>query len=199
MKPNSITRMVIFYVIAITLSNIFRFHLFGLKELEDNLPQWIQILSGPFQAFGILLGSVISLQLLKKQKLTKYSLFGTSVKWSLTMIVIPIILLTILGVSNAEHANAHSFGLISGIGTLIYCYFEEIGWRGYLHDELGDIKEWKRVLVIGFLWYLWHLSFIDNHNLLSNLVFFAILTIGSWGLGKVIETTKSIFSVTAFT
>ena len=114
------------------------------------------------------------------------------------MIIIPIILLTILGVSNTEYSNAHSFGLISGIGTLIYCYFEEIGWRGYLHDELGDIKEWKRVLVIGFLWYLWHLSFIDNHNLLSNLVFFAILIIGSWGLGKVIETTKSIFSVTAF-
>ena len=99
MKTNSITRIVIFYVVAITLSNIFRFHLFSLKELENNLPQWVQILLVPLQAIGILLGSIISLQLLKKQRPTKYSLFGTSVKWSLIMIAIPIVLLTIMGVS----------------------------------------------------------------------------------------------------
>jgi membrane protease YdiL (CAAX protease family) len=88
--------------------------------------------------------------------------------------------------------------LISALSTLIYCYFEEIGWRGYLHDELGNLKEWKRILITGFLWYLWHLSFIHETGILNNLIFLGILTLGSWGLAKVVEHSKSVLAAAGF-
>lgn len=83
------------------------------------------------------------------------------------MLSIPVILLAIFGVDNENNINIHLYGMLGGIGTLIYCFCEEIGWRGYLQDELKSVKEWKRILLIGFLWYLWHLSFITNQNFID--------------------------------
>ncbi len=114
------------------------------------------------------------------------------------MLIIPIILLSIFGVKNENGLNGHYFGLIGGIGTLIYCFCEEIGWRGYLQDELKSVKEWKRVVIIGFLWYLWHLSFISNQNFIDNIQFLGWMIFGSWGIGKVIDLTKSIIAATCF-
>jgi membrane protease YdiL (CAAX protease family) len=87
---------------------------------------------------------------------------------------------------------------MGGIGTLLYCICEEFGWRGYLQDELKPLKEWQRVLLIGFLWYLWHLSFINNQDILSNVKFLGWMILGSWGIGKVIDSTKSILAATSF-
>jgi len=100
------------------------------------------------------------------------------------MSTIPVILLLIIGVDNKQGDNAHYFGLIAGLSTFIYCFFEEIGWRGYLEQELKDVSEFKRVLIIASLWYLWHLSFLRNPDLIQNVMFFGWLLIGSWGLGK---------------
>jgi len=155
-------------------------------------------LTSPLGAIGLLIGALISLYLLKKERNLSFSLFGTSWKWSLIMLSIPIILLAIFGVQNENGLNAHYYGLIGGIGTLIYCFCEEIGWRGYLQDELKSTKEWQRVLVIGFLWYFWHLSFISNQNLIENIQFLGWMILGSWGLGKVIDSTKSIIAATCF-
>ena len=114
------------------------------------------------------------------------------------MILIPLILMLITGVENPDRMNSHIFALASGFGTLIYCYFEEIGWRGYLQDELRHLKEWQRILLIGSLWYIWHLSFLKNASLDGEIIFLGILILSSWGLGKVIEMTKSVLAVTAF-
>ena len=47
MKDNTINfkRIFIFLVIAISLSNIFRFDIFGTKEILEILPTWIYLLS----------------------------------------------------------------------------------------------------------------------------------------------------------
>ena len=195
-KP--VLRISIFYLIGIAISNVFRFDLLNLNDSMENLSVLALILMSPLEAIGLFIGAFISIYLLKKHRRLNYSIFGTSVKWSLIMLIIPVILLGVLGVNNANGINVHYYGIIGGIGTLIYCFCEEIGWRGYLQDELRSMKEWKRVLLIGFLWYFWHLPFITNQNFMDNLQFLGWMIFGSWGLGKVIDSTKSIISVACF-
>ncbi len=198
MTKKAIFRIFIFYIIGIVISNVFRFDLLNLNNSKENLSVLALLLMSPLGAIGLITGAVISIYLLKKERNLSYSLFGTSVKWSLIMLIIPVILLGVFGVKNAIGLNVHYYGVIGGIGTLIYCFCEEMGWRGYLQDELKTIKEWKRVLLIGFLWYFWHLPFITNQNFMDNFQFLGWMIIGSWGLGKVIDSTKSIIAATCF-
>lgn len=198
MTNKAIIRILIFYLIGITLSNVFRFDILKLNTSKEPSSLLELFLTSPLGAIGLLIGGLISIYLLKKKRDLNYSLFGTSRKWSLIMFIIPVILLSVFGVRNVHNLNIHYYGLIGGIGTFIYCFCEEIGWRGYLQDELKTIKEWQRVLLIGILWYLWHLSFITNQNLIDNLQFLGWMIFGSWGLGKIIDSTKSIFAATCF-
>ena len=224
MTKKGFLRILIFYLIGITLSNVFRFDLLNLNESGEKLSIIELLITSPLGAIGLFIGALISLYLLKKERKLSFSLFGTSwkwslimlsipvillaifgvdnenninihlygmlggigtliycfceeigwrgylqdeLKWSLIMLSIPVILLAIFGVDNENNINIHLYGMLGGIGTLIYCFCEEIGWRGYLQDELKSVKEWKRILLIGFLWYLWHLSFITNQNFID--------------------------------
>lgn len=198
MTKKAIIRILIFYIIGIVLSNVFRFDLLNLYKSKETLTVLELLLTSPLGAIGLLIGALISIYLLRKERNLHYSLFGSSRKWSLIMLIIPIILLGVFGVENENGINGHYYGLIGGIGTLIYCFCEEIGWRGYLQDELKSVKEWKRVLIIGILWYLWHLSFISNQNFIDNIQFLGWMIFGSWGIGKVIDSTKSIIVATCF-
>jgi hypothetical protein len=198
MKGVNLIRLILFYLTAIIVSNIFRFDIFHFQTIIEELPTWTMIFYSPLQAIGVLVGALIALRLLKKERKLEISAFGTSIKWSIIMSVIPIILLLIIGVSNKQGDNIHYFGLMAGLSTFIYCFFEEIGWRGYLEQELKDLSEFKKVLIIAILWYLWHLSFLRNPNLIQNIMFFGWLILGSWGLGKIIKLTKSLFAVTCF-
>ena len=167
MTKKGFLRILIFYLIGITLSNVFRFDLLNLNESGEKLSIIELLITSPLGTIGLFIGALISLYLLKKERKLSFSLFGTSWKWSLIMLSIPVILLAIFGVDNENNINIHLYGMLGGIGTLIYCFCEEIGWRGYLQDELKSVKEWKRILLIGFLWYLWHLSFITNQNFID--------------------------------
>ncbi len=198
MTKRAILRITIFYFIGITISNIFRFNLLDLDSSKNNLSVLELLLTSPLGAIGLLIGALISLYLLREDKKLSYSLFGTSPKWSILMMIIPIILLGIFGIKNSNNINEHYYGIIGGISTIIYAFTEEIGWRGYLQDELQVIKEWQRVILIGFLWYLWHLSFLTNQDLIANLQFLGWMIFGSWGIGKVIDSTKSILVATCF-
>ena len=198
MTKKAVIRISIFYIIGIVLSNIFRFDLLDLNKSKETLSVLELLLTSPLGAIGLLIGALISIYLLRKERNLHYSLFGSSRKWSLIMLIIPIILLGVFGVENMNGLNPYLYGIIGGVGTLIYCFCEEIGWRGYLQDELQSVKEWQRVLLIGFLWYLWHLSFISNQNFIDNIQFLGWMIFGSWGIGKVIDSTKSILAATCF-
>lgn len=198
MKNSKLLRILVFYLIAIAVSNLFRFDIVDLQQLiEINEPLELLLFS-PFESIGVIIGALIALKLLKKKRTTRHSLFGTSKTLSVIMVIIPVALLVIFGVDNTLNEPAHSYGLWAGAGTLIYCLFEEIGWRGYLQDELSSLKEWQSTLLVGFLWYLWHLQFLINTAIIDNAIFLAILIAGSWGLAKVMKFTKSILAVTAF-
>ena len=191
-------RVIVFYSIAITLSNVFRFDLLNLHGFIEKLPTWTMIFISPLEAIGVIIGALLSLNLLKKERTITISFFGTSLKWSLLMSLVPVILLTIIGVKGFGSENPHYYGFIAGVSTFIYCFCEEIGWRGYLGEELNSISFWKRGLIIAVFWYVWHLSFLMNPDILNNLKFFGWLLVGSWGISKLVELTKSVFVATCF-
>jgi hypothetical protein len=198
MKNTRILRIIVFYIIAISLSNIFRFDIFNLNPILDKLPAYTLILLSPLGAIGIIIGAIISISLLKKKRKTNMSIWGTSKKLSILMSLVPIILILIIGVTNSKGINTHYFGLIGAVATFVYSFSEEIGWRGYLEDELWEIKPLIKYTLIGFLWYLWHLSFVNDVSIPSNLLSLGILILGSWGIGQVAIKTKSIIACTCF-
>ncbi|MCB0537727.1 MAG: CPBP family intramembrane metalloprotease [Bacteroidetes bacterium] len=201
MKQNNINwkRVILFFVIATLISNIFRFDIFEIKTSLEKLPTWLFILiSVLLEGSGVIIGALIALNLLRKNKETQINLFGTSKRKSLMMVAIPIIVLTIIGVDNEYSLNPHLYGLFAIIGTLIYCLMEEIGWRGYLQEELRELNSWQKYSFIGLVWYIWHLSFLTNATIGENLFFLAMMIFGSWGIGQVAESTKSIFASACF-
>ena len=198
MKKSTLIRIIIFYLIGISISNIFRFDLLDLDATIERMPVWSIAIFAPLGAIGLFIGAIISIRLIRKDRPTEYSLFGTSKKWSIIMSIIPVAILTIIGVHSSREANIHYYGLFAGIGTFIYCIFEEIGWRAYLQEELKMMKEWQRTLLIGFLWYLWHLTFLTESSLAENIFFLSMLIFGSWGIGKIMELTKSVFAASCF-
>ena len=192
-------RILLFLLIAITISNIFRFDVFELKSELEKLPTWIYILTSILlEGSGVIIGALLIIPFLKKQRKTEISLFGTSKTKSLLMASIPILVLVVNGVKNDFEMNNHIYGLVASIGTLLYCIMEEYGWRGYLQEELKELKPWKKYLIIGFIWYLWHLTFLTKASLGDNLFFLGMMILGSWGIGQVAESTKSILASACF-
>ncbi len=198
-KNISWKRIVVFLIIAITISNIFRFDIFGLNAELKLLPTWIFILIIVIlEGSGVIIGALIAIFLLKKERKTEISLFGTSKSKSLLMAIIPVFILTIIGVNNEYGLNSHLYGFFAVVGTLIYCIMEEYGWRGYLQEELKETKPWQKYIGIGFLWYLWHLTFLTEATISDNLFFLGMMIFGSWGIGQVAELTKSIVASACF-
>jgi len=192
-------RVTIFLFIAITLSNLFRFDLFDGKSGLKQLPTWTFILTSVLlEGSGVFMGALIAISLLKKKRVTEITLFGTSKSKSILMLTTPIVLLTTIGVKNTFGLEPHFYGFIAVTGTLLYCIMEEYGWRGYLHEELKTLTSWKRYLIIGFMWYVWHLTFLTQATVGDNIFFFAMMVFGSWGIGQVADSTKSILASACF-
>ena len=201
MKKNKISwkRILIFFIIATVISNIFRFDIFELKSELEQLPTWIYILSTVFlEGSGVIIGALIAISFLKKNRKTEITFFGTSKSKSMIMAIIPVIILAIIGVKNEFDLDSHLYGLIAIIGTFLYSIMEEYGWRGYLQEELKTLKPWGKYLIIGFIWYLWHLTFLTEATVVDNLFFLAMIIFGSWGIGQVAESTKSILASACF-
>lgn len=98
-------------------------------------------------------------------------------------------------ISGAEYFIKGTITPVTVISILLYGLLEEIGWRGFLQRELKPLPEFLNILLVATLWFIWHLNF-DLTS--SNLLFFAILILGSWGIGKVADSTKSLLAVSAF-
>ena len=56
--------------------------------------------------------------------------------------------------------------LVAGVTVnMLAALGEELGWRGYLHEQLITLGFWKCSLVIGLIWGLWHAPLIlQGHN-----------------------------------
>lgn len=50
--------------------------------------------------------------------------------------------------------------LIGAVINTVPALGEELGWRGFLYDSLADQPAWRRVLLTGVAWGLWHAPLI---------------------------------------
>lgn len=73
--------------------------------------------------------------------------------------IVPASVFTGFGISHSYGLDAHGYAGIFALTVLIYAVCEEIYWRGYLQDALRSIGSKSAVLIIGMLWWAWHLRF----------------------------------------
>jgi uncharacterized protein len=192
-------RVLLFLIIAISLSNIFRFDVFHIYPTLEKGAVWIYLFSANIlEGSGVLISGLLGLYLLNKQRKVEISFFGTSQMKGLLMASIPVIILIVVGVENKHETDSHLYGGLAGLSTLIYCIMEEYAWRGYLQEEFKALQPIKKYALIGFIWYFWHLSFLTKASLVDNLFFLSMLIFGSWGIGKIADLTKSILAAGCF-
>lgn len=67
--------------------------------------------------------------------------------------------------------------LVAGVSINALAGFgEELGWRGWLHRHFARIGFWRRALLVGALWGLWHAPVIlQGHNYPQHPVIGAVL------------------------
>jgi hypothetical protein len=192
-------RIGVFMLIATGLSNLFRFDLLGHQAMLTAVPGWLAVLLSVIaEGSGILLAALIARHYLGKMRPLPMQLFGNLPWIPLTMSAIALVLLSAVGVNNSYGMNPHWYGLVAAAGTLLYCVMEEYGWRGYLQTELGALADSLKYVLVGFCWYLWHLTFLTGASLADNLFFLGMMILGSWGIGQVATATKSILACACF-
>lgn len=121
-----------------------------------------------------------------------------TLKGNYNKITVPVLLywaFPFVLISAAEYYIKGTITPVTVISILLYGLLEEIGWRGFLQRELKSLPEFLNILIVATLWFIWHLNFdITSSNLLS----FVILILGSWGIGKVADSTHSLLAASAF-
>jgi membrane protease YdiL (CAAX protease family) len=201
MKTTTINtqRILLFLIISIVISNIFRFDVYGIRSALHVLPSWMYVvLVALLEGSGVFIAALLALRWMRREQTIDASLLGMAGKKSLLIPLVPLVLMTLLGVKNDHSINAHLYGIIAGLSSLAYCIMEEYGWRGYLQQELKSVRPLLRYVIIGSIWYIWHLSFLTKATLKENIIFLFMLIIGSWGLGQVISTTRSLLVTASF-
>lgn len=183
-KRKTIFAIIVFYVIAILLRYL------------TNKTQILTVLDNTFiktilQGIGPAIGALAAIKLFRIQNIMtlkgnfKNLFVPFSIYW-----LFPIVLITIV----AYFTNG-TLPIVAIFSVLTYGLLEEIGWRGFLQQLLAPLPKFVGILVITVLWFIWHLNF-DLSS--SNLIFFLILLLGSWGIGLVAEKTNSLLAVAAF-
>lgn len=196
-KKRAWFHVIIYFIIATTLSGVFRLGLFDWHN-KITLPYGLTIvMKSILEGIGPIAGATIVLLTLKKK--SDITFLGFKKTKSFIMVIIPVLLFTIFGANNDQNLNRHYCGFIVGTSLTLYAVFEEYGWRGFLHNEFTNLKPFLRAILIGSFWYLWHLSFISNETtVFDELKFFGILVFASWGIGAIAEKTKSVFACACF-
>jgi uncharacterized protein len=187
----------LYFFIAIILSGCFRFSIFDWYT-NLSLPYGLTIIvKSILEGIGPIAGALVIFKLFKKK--SSITLLGTQGSKSLIMLSLPILLFAFFGSHNDLNINPHVYGFIVGLSLVLYGIFEEFGWRGYLQNELKELKPLYKSLISGVLWYSWHLTFISpDTTLLNELKFFAIILFATWGIGAIAEKTKSVAASACF-
>ena len=121
-----------------------------------------------------------------KRKLN-YSFFSIGKLNTILLIILPSFLFSL--VSLIENKSVPYTLPLLVFASILYGFFEEFGWRGYLQSELGKLPKIYKYLIISVLWYVWHLDFgVD----LSHLFSYIYVLAGSIGIGYVADKSKSL-------
>ncbi|MGV3704630.1 MAG: CPBP family intramembrane glutamic endopeptidase [Arcticibacter sp.] len=174
----------LFYIVAIVL----RYLTNKTGLLEGVTSSFVKVI---LQGAGPAVGALVSFTVFKIRPVL-------SLKGNYKNLSVPLMLywgLPIILISAAEYLSKGTISFIPVSAILIYGLLEEIGWRGFLQQELKKLPLFASTLIIAMLWFVWHLNFELTS---ANALFFGILVLGSWGIGKVADSTSSLLAVSAF-
>lgn len=183
-RKTTVLAIVVFYVIAIALR-----YLTNKTSILDGVN--VPILKMLLQGIGPAVGALVAILIFRIPfKMTfkgihRNLFFPLAVYWLLPIVLISLVSYFVKG----------TFPIVSVIAILIYGLLEEIGWRGFLQPMLSPLPKIVTILIITILWFVWHLNFQMTG---SNILFFFILLLGSWGIGLVADKTNSLLAVAAF-
>lgn len=190
---SSIYSIVLFYSIAILIRYV------------ATQTTWLDITDNTFikiclRGIGPCLGALIAFKVFGIKN--TYSMAGKLKPLLLSFIVfiaIPVLGFTIIGVKEGKNISVAGSLFIAG-AKLSFYYFvygilEEMGWRVFLQNRLNFLNQYLKYLVIGILWFVWHLNFELST---PNIIFFFLLIFASWGIGKIGDKTNSVLAVGAF-
>lgn len=151
------------------------------------ISDWGYLLAGlgPFLA-GILI------LVLHKSNSNRITLFGNNRVKNLLIAILPVISFTIIGLENTEEIDYHLYAFIYTSINVLYSFLEEFGWRRYLQNALEGVNKNIKYILIGSIWWVWHLRFTTDFD----LFFFPLICIGGgYLLGKLADDTKSILPI----
>jgi membrane protease YdiL (CAAX protease family) len=104
--------------------------------------------------------------------------------------IVPVVL-----IGTVSYIQQGQFPFVLLFTVLVYGLLEEIGWRGFLQEQLKDLPKLQSIIIIAVLWFIWHLNFEFTA---SNMIFLGVLFLGTWGIGKVYSKTYSLLAVAGF-
>ncbi|MEI6683721.1 MAG: CPBP family intramembrane glutamic endopeptidase [Bacteroidota bacterium] len=200
-KRSSFLQVLIYYGIAILLSLLFRVPRFNPEwylHLQSYPYGWIMF--SLLRASGPLAGGIISILIFRNRYERTITLTGFSARVSALFFGAPVLLISIFGIAGTGAENPHWYGFLSGLTLIVYCLFEETGWRGFLQDALRGIPNPFRFMIIGILWYLWHLNLLSPELYsvkFGLLVHLPSCILGSWIIGHLADKYKSIMVAAA--
>lgn len=187
----------IFFIVAVAVSAPFRLRLVNLKEILP-LPYGLSLFYNVLRGIGPAAGFLFMYYVMKSKTGRPFTFWGVNTWYSLHAVLCIPIGLTLAGVNNDLALDTHYFGFLTSVVLLFYALGEEYGWRGYLQQALAPLPVLYRILTIAVFWYVWHLNFfIPEITLRSHLIHFGFLVLGSWGLLRISETTRSMIFVVA--
>jgi len=176
--------MALFYVIAIALR-----YLTNKVGLASGIS--ISFLKVIVQALGPALGALVAVKVFRLDfVMTVKGVFRTIWTPLLVFWLLPVVL-----IAGNAYLRDRTFPWLAVCSILVYGLLEEIGWRGFLQEQLKSLPRFRGIAIITVLWFVWHLNFKISSG---NLVFLLILLLGSWGLNLVAHRTRSLLAVAAF-
>lgn len=182
-----------FYILAVALA--FPFNTFMTENYHHQLTAGTILYKSVFlpACIATLIAGLLALRL-DKSIIREVTFLGQHWQKNIIISLVPMIVFTITGLQNDLNMNPRLFGFLISVIFLIYATMEEIFWRGYLINALKPLGPLKNYLLLGVMWWLWHIPFSADFGFIS----FMILIIGgSFLIGKFAEATKSFLTTAA--
>ncbi|HEY8954308.1 CPBP family intramembrane glutamic endopeptidase [Chitinophaga sp.] len=177
----NIQAIILFYIIAVA----FRFGATKTHLLDQVNNEYLKIL---LRGIGPTVGAIAAFTLFQIPS-------GLSLKGIYKNLLLPFVVYWILPatlIASVYYLQSGRFPIILMFTVLVYGLLEEIGWRGFLQQQLKPLPKIYTIILITILWFSWHLNFDVNTN---NLIFLGIIFLGTWGIGKVYDKTASLLAV----
>jgi membrane protease YdiL (CAAX protease family) len=158
-------------------------------DILSNANFYLRIIA---EGMGPTLGAIVACFVfkLKFRPMTLKGYYKSLLFPSLVYWIIPILLFSLLALITKGTFPVFYVFIIFFYGLLV-----DIGWRGFLQQQLQGLPKIWNIMIVSILWYVWHLNFDITA---MNLIFFGLLIFGSWGMGIVADKTKSLLLVAAF-